>query len=116
MPKILDPEIYKKAKAEADKIYKVHGAYKSGFIVKKYKELGGRYGDDGETRNLKRWFDEKWKDVGNKSYPVFRPTVKVSKDTPLTVNEIDKSNLKKQIELKQRIKHTRNLPKFKPKS
>lgn len=116
MPKILDPELYQKAKMEADKIYKVHGAFKSGFIVKKYKELGGRYGNDGQTRKLTRWFDEKWKDVGNKSYPVYRPTVKVSKDTPLTVNEIDKANLKKQINLKQRIKHTKNLPKFKPKN
>ena len=65
---------------------------------------------------MKRWFDEKWRDIGHKSYPVFRPTVKVSKDTPLTVNKIDESNLKKHIELKQRMQCTKNLPKFKPKS
>ena len=44
----------------------MHGAYKSGYIVKRYKELGGRYADDGEAKHLKRWFDEKWRDVGNK--------------------------------------------------
>ena len=51
----IDTELYEKAKAMADKIYKKHSAYKSGWIVKKYKELGGRYKDDGE-RKLKRWF------------------------------------------------------------
>jgi hypothetical protein len=70
MPAILDPELYQKAKADADRIYKVHGAYKSGYIVKRYKELGGRYADDGKPKHLKRWFNEKWEDVGNKDYPV----------------------------------------------
>ena len=115
MPKILDPNIYKKAAEIADKTYKTHSAYKSGFIVKKYKELGGRYGDDGKPKNLKRWYKEQWYDVGNKSYPVYRPKVKVSKDTPLTIKEIDPRNLKQQIELKQKIKNTSNLPPFKPK-
>ena len=115
MPKILNPDIYKKAKEEANKIYKVHGAYKSGYIVKKYKELGGKYGDDGKSKNLKRWFNEKWKDVGNKDYPVYRPTVKVNKQTPLTINEIVKNNLKQQVALKQKNKHNSNLPPFKPK-
>ena len=115
MPKILDPDIYKQAVEIADKTYKTHSAYKSGFIVKKYKELGGRYGDDGKPKNLKRWYEEEWKDVGNKSYPVYRPSRIISKDTPLTVKEIDPHNLKKQIELKQKIKNTSNLPPFKPK-
>ena len=115
MPKILEPDIYKKAVEIADKTYKTHSAYKSGFIVKKYKELGGRYADDNKPKNLKRWHLEQWKDVGNRSYPVDRPSRKISKETPLTVKEIDPNNLKKQIELKQRIKGTSNLPPFKPK-
>ena len=115
MPKILNPDIYKQAKEEADKIYKVHGAYKSGYIVKRYKELGGNYADDGKYKNLKRWFAEKWQDVGNKQYPVYRPKVRINKQTPLTINEIDKSNLTSQIALKQKIKHKQNLPPFKPK-
>ena len=115
MPKILDPDIYKQAVEIADKTYKTHSAYKSGFIVKKYKELGGRYGDDGKPKNLKRWYMERWEDEGNRSYPVYRPTIRQSKETPLTVKEIDPKNLKQQIELKQRIKGTSNLPPFKPK-
>jgi hypothetical protein len=37
---------------KADKIYKKPSAYKSDYIVKTYKELGGRYKDDNETKNL----------------------------------------------------------------
>lgn len=51
-------------------------------------------------------------DVGKKEYPVYRPTKKVSKKTPLLVNEIDKKSMKKQINLKQIIKGDSNLPKF----
>ena len=85
------------------------------YIVKKYKELGGKYADDDHTKNLKRWFKEKWQDVGHKSYPVYRTTVRINKHTPLTVNEIDKKDLKEQIKRKQIIKGNKNLPPFKSK-
>jgi hypothetical protein len=113
MPTILDNDLYNLAKQEADKIYKKSSGYKSGYIVKKYKELGGRYANDNKERNLSRWFKEKWTDVGNQAYPVYRPTKRVNKNTPLTKNEIDPKNLKKQIELKQKIKGNKNLPPFK---
>jgi hypothetical protein len=112
MPKVLNQDLYNLAKREADKIYSKPSAYKSGYIVKKYKELGGKYGDDNKPKNLKRWYQEKWKDVGGKSYPVYRPTKRISKKTPLTVNEIDKKNLKEQINKKQIIKGKKNLPPF----
>ena len=76
-------------KLQADKIYKKPSAYKSGYIVKTYKSLGGTYRDDKATKNLSRWFKEKWADVGNKEYPVYRPTKRLNKLTPFTVNEID---------------------------
>jgi hypothetical protein len=85
------------------------------YVQKLYKQLNGRYKDDGKERKLTRWMDEQWTDIGNKSYPVFRPTKRITKDTPLTVSEIDKENLQKQIKLKQKIKGKKNLPKFKPK-
>ena len=97
MPIILDKDLYNYVKSEADKIYKKSSAYKSGYIVKRYKELGGRYKNDDKEKKLKRWFSEEWTDIGNKEYPVFRPTVRVNKNTPLTINEIDKRNLKNQI-------------------
>ena len=94
------------------KYIKKPSAYKSGYIVKTYKELGGRYISDNKPKNLQRWFKEKWEDIGHKSYPVYRPTIKINKNTPLTVNEIDKQQLKKQISLKQNIQGKHNLPKF----
>jgi hypothetical protein len=58
----------------------------------------------------------KWKDVGNKAYPVYRPTIRVNKYTPLTIDEIDKTNLKKQIKQKQIIRGERDLPPFQKKN
>lgn len=115
MAKILDPDLYEKAKKLADSIYKKHSAYKSGYIVKTYKELGGRYQNDNKPKDLKRWFEEKWVDIGNEEYPVFRPTKRVNKKTPLTVDEINKKNLMQQIKRKQIIKGEKNLPPFKKK-
>jgi hypothetical protein len=112
MPEIMNPQIYKKAKKMADNVYEKSSAYKSGYIVKKYKELGGTYRDDKNPKNLKRWFMEDWEDIGNKSYPTYRPTKRINKQTPLTPSEIKPSNLLKQINLKQKYKGKRNLPKF----
>jgi hypothetical protein len=113
MPIIDNPELYSKAKKIADEKYSKPSAYKSGFIVKKYKELGGTYTDDKEPKNLERWFKENWKDIGGLEYPVYRPTKKINKNTPLIPDEIDFNNLLEQIFLKQKIKGESNLPKFK---
>tara|TARA_R110000822_G_scaffold148471_1_gene287467 strand:+ start:916 stop:1257 length:342 start_codon:yes stop_codon:yes gene_type:complete len=110
---IVNKALYEKAKQEADSIYKKPSAYKSGYIIKRYKALGGTYKDDGKEKPLERWFAEKWKDVGNKTYPVYRPTIRITKDTPLLVSEINPFQLKEQIKLKQRIKGKSNLPNFK---
>lgn len=115
MPIPLDKKLYEKVKREADKVYDRPSAYKSGWIVKKYKELGGKYVDDGKPKNLERWFQETWGDIGGQDYPVYRPTKRISKDTPLTVSEIDPKQAIEQIELKQIIKSDANLPPFLPK-
>jgi hypothetical protein len=112
MPTPLDAKLYEKAKEEADNLYSKPSAYKSGYIVKKYKELGGRYADDNQERNLDRWFSENWKNIGGNGYPVYRPTKRINKDTPLLVNEIDPANLRRQIMLKRIIKGKKNLPAF----
>jgi hypothetical protein len=115
MPIVLDEELYEKVKEYASRIYSKPSAYKSGFIVKTYKMLGGQYADDKKPKKLKAWYKEEWKDIGNKAYPVYRPTVRVNKSTPLTEKEIDKKNLKSQIALKQNLKGEKNLPPFKKK-
>lgn len=112
MPKVDNIPLYEEVKQYADTIYSKPSAYKSGFIVKKYKELGGTYSEDG-PKKLKQWFKETWQDVGGEKYPVYRPTVRVNKSTPLTVSEINPQNLKQQIRLKQRIRGQKNLPPFK---
>ena len=112
MPIILDPRIYENAKQIANDKYKKPSAYKSGFIVKTYKQLGGRYQDDHKTKNLKRWFKEKWMDVGYESYPVYRPTIRISSKTPKLVKDINPIKLSSQIKLKQKIKGNKNLPPF----
>jgi hypothetical protein len=113
---ILDPEIYSLAKRWADSVYDKPSAYKSGAIVKKYKELGGRYGGAEKKKTaLNRWFQEEWRDVGGKDYPVYRPTKKINSKTPLITTEIDPKDLKHKITQKQRIKGSRNLSPFRKK-
>jgi len=112
MPVPIDAVLYQKVKDYADTIYKKPSAYKSGFIVKTYKEMGGKYKDDKKPKNLKRWFEEEWKDIGHLAYPVYRPTKRVNKHTPLTPSEIERENLLHQILLKQYIKGLHNLPPF----
>lgn len=112
MPIIDNPELYQKAKAIADEKYTKPSAYKSAFVQKKYKELGGTYTDDKQPKKLANWFRERWVDIGGLDYPVYRPTKRVNKDTPLTPEEIDPANLLKQILLKQQLKGDYNLPKF----
>lgn len=111
-------ELYDLAKKIVYSQYTKSSAFRSGALQKKYKEMGGTYIDDNKEKKLKRWFDEEWKDINpNKtktSYPVFRPTKKITKDTPLTIDEIDKRDLIKQAKEKQKIKGTKNLRPFKP--
>ena len=94
---VIDKELYNLVKQKTDEVFKKPSAYKSGYILKTYKQLWWRYQDDSKTKNLKRWFKDKWEDVGRQSYPVYRPTIRIYKHTPLTVDEIDKTILKKQI-------------------
>lgn len=110
----INKELYEKAKELVYPLYDKPSAYRSGAVVKKYKELGGEYKDDDTgIRPLERWFQEEWKDIGDKKYPVLRPTKRISKDTPLTPDEIDSDNLKEQIQLKQKLQGDENLPAFK---
>ena len=113
MPTIENQSLYEEVKAEADKKYDKPSAYKSGWIVKEYKKRGGTYkGKKDEKKGLARWYKEEWADIGGKDYPVYRPTKRITKDTPLTASEIDPKQAKKQIKKKQVIKGDKNLPPF----
>ena len=113
---INNPELYKQVKEIADEKYSKPSAYKSGFIVKKYKELGGTYSGKKDNSGLVNWFKENWKDIGGLEYPVYRPTKRVNKNTPLTPDEIDPENLLQQILLKNNIRVIKTYLRFKVKA
>jgi hypothetical protein len=110
-----NPELYEKAKEIVYSQYPKHSAYRSGQLVKKYKEMGGTYSGEKPKGGLTSWFKEDWKSIGG-DYPTYRPTIRVNKDTPLTASEIDPKQAKKQIALKQEIKGDANLPPFQKES
>lgn len=108
---IINKDLYKKAKEEADKIYKrPTSAYKSMWISKRYQELGGKY--KGKKQSLTgRWRKERWIQVipyltkaeiiecgsDNKQNKVCRPLVRVNKQTPVTLPELIKLHSKEDL-------------------
>ena len=94
MPIPTNKKLYEEVKAEIYKKYPTHSAYRSGLLVQEYKRRGGTYeGKEKQTEGLNLWFASKWLnqrgEVGyNHKNDVYRPTVKVSKDTPITFKEL----------------------------
>jgi hypothetical protein len=124
-----DSIIYKKVKNEADRKFKEKtSAYKSLYIVRRYKELGGKYDDNNKRPSkLKRWVNEKWIRISPKTgKPMYknkkivpcgrsskeqkkgikkglcRPYKRVSDKTPKTYKELSVKELKKRASLKKR--------------
>lgn len=111
MSKPTDLKLWEKVKKQADAVYAKPSAYKSGFIVKKYKELGGKFRSDSASKKinktsdkpnkgLTRWFKEKWVNQhGTVGYQhkndVYRPSVRVSSKTPKTWRELSKTRIEK---------------------
>ena len=112
MPIPINTKLYKKVFREADVVYDKPSAYKSMWIQREYKRRDGIYKEDGKERKLDRWKREEWRDIGNKEYPVYRPTKRINDATPLTASEIDPIQAKTQIALKQKIRGSKNLPPF----
>lgn len=61
---VLDPDLYREALAQADESYSEHSAYKSMFVVRMYKKLGGEYAKptkkNPRKNKLDTWLDEEW--------------------------------------------------------
>ena len=100
MSKPANQELYDKVKKNIYAKYPKHSAYRSGLLVKTYKEQGGKYiGKENKSSGLNRWFKEKWVnsrgEVGYKyKNDVYRPTVKVNKNTPKTFKELTDKEIK----------------------
>lgn len=124
-PKFLDKNIYKKAKKIADDTYSKNSAYKSLFMIAKYKELGGKIDEKKSNKGTDIWLKEKWKNltpyasneikkindlpvcgertkkqIKSKLPSICRPTKKVNKNTPKLAQEFSKSQIKKALKIK----------------
>lgn len=112
MDNILNKDLYEKAKKEADKIYKRHGLYKSAFIQKKYKELGGKYKNEktSNKKGINRWLkEEQWVEVlpylngekvvcgSSEGGKACRPLKRYNDKTPITLPELIKLHGKEKL-------------------
>jgi hypothetical protein len=100
--------LYNKVKKQIYKKHPKHSAYRSGIVVKTYKnEFKNIYGNKSpykgkktKKKGLKRWFAEDWRnqrgEIGYKyDNDVYRPTKRITKKTPKTFKELKKKQIKR---------------------
>jgi hypothetical protein len=135
MSKPLDKKLYDKIKKKANhKFDSKTGIYRSSWIVREYKRLGGKYsGKRRSSSGLTRWFKEKWVDlnrpiknkngkvIGYKScgrssvkrskekYPLCRPSKRVSSKTPKTYKQLNKTSINKAKKQKSIVRGSKNI-------
>ena len=111
-----DIKLYNTIKNAVYKKITKHSAYRSGRVVMEYKKAfvdkygkrkspyTGKYKKD---EGLRRWFDEDWRnqrgDVGYREKgDVYRPTKRITKDTPTTFSELSQTQIKRAIKEKKK--------------
>ena len=108
---IINKNKYKKARKIADETYKRHSAYKSMYIQKVYKNLGGKYKNKIKKKSTTKWLKEEWIQVipyltkgekivcgqNNKKNKVCRPYKRVNETAPITIKELEKIHSKKYL-------------------
>jgi hypothetical protein len=110
MDSAVDIALWLKAKKLAELVYKTPSAYKSGYIVKKYKDLGGKFKKKPhKTTGLSRWFKEKWVnqrgEIGYKhASDIYRPSKRITKKTPTTWSELTPAEITKARRTKSKNK------------
>ena len=93
-------KLYEEVKNEIYKKHPKHSAYRSGLLVKEYKRRGGEYiGKKDDEKGLGKWYRERWTNTrGETGYKykndIYRPTVRVNKDTPTTHKELSETQIK----------------------
>lgn len=108
-----DKDLYEKIKKEIYLKYPKHSAYRSGLIVKNYKDayqkkyksndsyIGNKNKDASRASGgLIRWFAEDWRnqrgEIGyKKKGDIYRPTKRINKNTPITFNELTPARIEK---------------------
>ena len=117
MPEPKNKKLYEEVKEDVYKKYPKHSAYRSGLLVQEYKRRGGTYeGKKNSKSGLNKWMSEKWLnqrgEVGYKyKSDVYRPTVKVTKDTPTTFQELTKKEIEKARREKAKTGHVKQFKK-----
>ena len=120
-PQPTDLDLYEKVKKDVYRLYKKHSAYRSGQLVKQYKEkfqekhgmkkspyIGGK---PSKTGGLRRWFAEDWRnESGGTGYDqkntLYRPKNRISEDTPTLWGELSQEEIqaaKKEKKTKGRV-------------
>ena len=125
---VKNPKLYLKIKAKIKKDVKAKnrrwGAYDSGRLVREYKQAGGKYSGSKKSKtqsskssNLNRWYKEKWIDAcawpkrkscgrtkaSIKSKVTYcRPSKIIDSNTPTTVQELTKTQIKKRCSKKSK--------------
>jgi hypothetical protein len=106
-PRPTDPKLYTQIKKQLYQKYPRHSAYRSGHVVRAYKSaFRQRYGarrspyrgKSSRRQGLVRWFAEEWRNpreqVGYQyKSDVYRPTRRVSPQTPVTFRELSPRRL-----------------------
>ena len=104
-PKPSNMKLYNKVKADVYRRIPKHSAYRSSIVVKEYKAKGGKYTGSKAKGGLTRWHKEEWRNqrggVGyKKKGDIYRPTKRVSKDTPVTHKELTPAERKRGSKIK----------------
>lgn len=115
MPTPRDKSLYNKVKQQVYREIPKHSAYRSGIVVQKYKQQFNKkhphknpyIGKKTKKKGLSRWFKEKWRNqrgkVGYKyKSDVYRPTRRITKQTPRTFKELGRRRIKKARTIKYR--------------
>ena len=114
-------KLYEEVKAEIYKKYPKHSAYRSGLLVQEYKRRGGTYeGKKNNKEGLARWYAERWlNEKGKVGYQnknsIYRPTIRITKDTPVTFQELTPQEIeraKKEKYLKGRVSKFKKIVKI----
>ena len=104
-----DQKLYDEVKKEVYDDIKTHSAYRSGILVQKYKKRFTKKhgkkkkpykGKKTRKKGLRRWFDEDWRnqrgEIGYKhKSDIYRPTHRITKNTPITHSELTEKEIKK---------------------
>lgn len=109
------------------------GVYASGRLVREYKQAGGTFAqnNDNKKEGISRWFMQRWinvcesdpprrlvecgrNDATKGRYPVCRPYIRISPDTPTTYDEIPRQDIARACRNKRR-NPSDILPRFKGK-